>query len=114
MGVFRESTLKWDGKEHTVTVDMNLLRAIERKGVNIMSVSHGLSSGQNLMLGHLCLMTSMVLDRAGVKAADDEIYAEFLNDPNEIVALMSDVIVAMSPAEKAEKKPDGQDEKPQK
>lgn len=74
MGVFRELAIEFGGKEYIVVPTMALLRRIEAAGVSIVKMNQQFSQGEPF-LGSQSLVLWKMLESAGCKASEEEVYA---------------------------------------
>lgn len=106
MSVFREMKIEWGGEEYTFTPSMALLRSIEMQGISIMGVASQISNGR-AQASLMATIIAAVLQSAGAKVTDDDIYAELTTgNALEVMALYESVMIAITPEQKG-KKPGG-------
>ncbi len=115
MGIFRETPLSWGGKDFTLVPSMKLLRRIERglpgEGpVSLVQVTNQSLNG-NPQISIMAQVIEAVMHEAGATDfISDEVYQEFYNGGNDaVVELWHQVIEALSPVPKDQKKADGPD-----
>jgi len=103
-GVFRTAQLTWRGATYEFTPSMSLLRSIEMQGISLMHIEWQAATGKpqgSLM----ALVMALVMKHAGVDVAEDEIYQELRSgNPVETLQLYRDVMAALMPEEKPQKK----------
>lgn len=117
MGIFREIELSWDGKDYTLIPSMKLLRRIERgrpgEGpISIIQVMNQSFNG-NPQVSIMAQIIQEVMHEAGATDfSEDEVYQAFYGgEEKEVVALWGQVIAALSPVPKDQKKADVPDKK---
>jgi hypothetical protein len=108
MAVFRELTITWKGEEFTFTPSMRLMRTIEMGDISFTDIAIRTSQGRP-PISHIAFVLAKMLQAAGAKVADDEVYAELVSgEQDSITALISLVLTAFSPSEGNAKNPDAQ------
>jgi len=108
MAVFRELTITWKGEELTFTPSMRLMRSIEMGDISFTDIAIRTSQGRP-PISHIAFVLAKMLQAAGVKVQDDEVYAELMSgDQNSTTALISVVLTAFSPSEGNAKNQDAQ------
>jgi hypothetical protein len=99
MAVFRELTITWKGEEFTFTPSMRLMRSIEMGDISFTDIAIRTSQGRP-PISHIAFVLAKMLQAAGAKVQDDEVYAELVSGEQEsITALISLVLTAFSPSE---------------
>jgi hypothetical protein len=110
MAVFRELTIKWRGEEYTFVPSMKLMRSIEMGDISFTDIAVRTSQGRP-PVSHIAFVLSKMLNAAGAKVTDEDVYAELIGgSAEEVTNLISFVLMAFSPAETDEKKADAQTE----
>jgi hypothetical protein len=108
MPVFRELTITWKGEEYTFTPSMRLMRSIEMGDISFTDIAIRTSQGRP-PISHIAFVLAKMLQAAGAKVQDDEVYAELVSgEQDSITALISLVLTAFSPAEDNAKNPAAQ------
>jgi hypothetical protein len=108
MAVFRELTIKWRGEEYTFVPSMKLMRSIEMGDISFTDIAVRTSQGRP-PISHIAFVLAKMLNAAGAKVTDEQVYSELISGSSEEVAnLISFVMLAFSPAETDEKKADAQ------
>lgn len=108
MAVFRELTIKWRGEEYTFAPSMKLMRSIEMGDISFTDIAVRTSQGRP-PISHIAFVLAKMLNAAGAKVTDEQVYSELISGSSEEVAnLISFVMLAFSPAETDEKKADAQ------
>lgn len=108
MAVFRELTIKWRGEEYTFVPSMKLMRSIEMGDISFTDIAVRTSQGRP-PISHIAFVLAKMLNAAGAKVTDEDVYAELIGgSAEEVTNLISFVLMAFSPAETDEKKADAQ------
>ncbi len=108
MAVFRELTIKWRGEEYTFVPSMKLMRSIEMGDISFTDIAVRTSQGRP-PISHIAFVLAKMLNAAGAKVTDEQVYSELINGTwDEVANLISFVLMAFSPAETDEKKADAQ------
>jgi hypothetical protein len=108
MAVFRELTITWKGEEYTFTPSMRLMRSIEMGDISFTDIAIRTSQGRP-PISHIAFVLAKMLQAAGAKVQDDEVYAELVSgEQDSITALISLVLTAFSPSEDNAKNPAAQ------
>lgn len=95
--IFEPITIGWRGEEYTITPTMRLLNQVEQR-VSLSAIAHHLSIGEP-RLSHIATALSVLLQAAGVKVSDGEVYQELMSaDAEEITAMATAVVAAAFPA----------------
>lgn len=103
MPVFRDITINWKGKEYTLVPSMRLMRSIEMGDISFTDIAVRTSQGRP-PISHIAFVLAKMLQAAGGKATDDEVYEELVTGSEaEITSLITLVLTAFSPAEKSSK-----------
>jgi hypothetical protein len=106
MAVFRELTITWKGEEYTFTPSMRLMRSIEMGDISFTDIAIRTSQGRP-PISHIAFVLAKMLQAAGAKVQDDEVYAELVSgEQDSITALISIVLTAFSPSENNAKNQD--------
>jgi hypothetical protein len=112
MAVFRELTITWKGEEYTFTPSMRLMRSIEMGDISFTDIAIRTSQGRP-PISHIAFVLAKMLQAAGAKVSDEDVYAELMSgDQNSTTALISVVLTAFSPSEGNAKNPGAQTESP--
>jgi hypothetical protein len=108
MAVFRELTISWKGEEFKFTPSMRLMRSIEMGDISFTDIAVRTSQGRP-PISHISFVLAKMLQAAGAKVTDDEVYEELVTgDQDSITALISLVLTAFSPGENNAKNPAAQ------
>jgi hypothetical protein len=108
MAVFRELTISWKGEEFKFTPSMRLMRSIEMGDISFTDIAVRTSQGRP-PISHIAFVLAKMLQAAGAKVTDDEVYEELVTgDQDSITALISLVLTAFSPGENNAKNPAAQ------
>lgn len=108
MAVFRELTISWKGEEYKFTPSMRLMRSIEMGDISFTDIAVRTSQGRP-PISHIAFVLAKMLQAAGAKVTDDEVYEELVTgDQDSITALISLVLTAFSPGENNAKNPAAQ------
>jgi hypothetical protein len=108
MAVFRELTISWKGEEFKFTPSMRLMRSIEMGDISFTDIAVRTSQGRP-PISHIAFVLAKMLQAAGAKVTDDEVYEELVTgDQDSITALISLVLTAFSPGESNPKNPAAQ------
>lgn len=79
--MFNDSVkLKWQGKEYDCPITMNLVKTMERNGVNILNISVQLSKGGVPPVSLIAELYSYVLQAGGCDVAEEQIYQSIMSD----------------------------------
>ncbi len=70
--VFKEVVLGWDGEEYHITPDMRLLNRIEQD-ISLSRLAYRMSTG-DVPMSQLATVIAVMLNSAGAKADDAEVY----------------------------------------
>lgn len=110
MAVFRELTIAWKGKDYTFTPSMRLMRSIEMGDISFADIAVRTSQGRP-PISHISLVLTKMLQAAGAKVTEDDVYLEISRgDQETVTTLITLVLTAFSPAEGDSKNPDAQTE----
>jgi len=113
MGIFRDVTITWRGKEYTVTPSMRLMRTIEIGVVSFSDIAVRTSRGYP-PVSHIAYVISKMLETAGVSASEEEVYLELVNgDAAAVSALIGTVLNSFNPQLETSKNPAAQTAHPQ-
>jgi hypothetical protein len=108
-GVFREVSITWQGKEHTFTPSMSLIRSIERGDgggpVSLIELIYGANTGKP-QLGFMAWLVALVMRHAGADVSEEDIYADMYGFDDDAFALYRSVIDAISPTQKKKAAPE--------
>ncbi len=108
MAVFRELTISWKGEEFKFTPSMRLMRSIEMGDISFTDIAVRTSQGRP-PISHIAFVLAKMLQAAGAKVTDDEVYEELVTgDQDSITGLISLVLTAFSPGESNAKNPAAQ------
>lgn len=110
MAIFRELTIKWKGEEHRFVPSMKLMRSIEMGDISFTDIAVRTSQGRP-PVSHIAFVLSKMLQSAGAKVTDEQVYEELINgSATDVADLISLVMLAFSPSETKAKNPDAQTE----
>lgn len=99
MAVFRELTINWKGTDYKFVPSMKLMRSIEMGDISFTDIAVRTSQGRP-PISHIAFVLAKMLQSAGCKITDEEVYAELIGGSQENVTnLISTVLMAFSPAE---------------
>jgi len=99
MGIFRDITISWRGKDYTVTPSMRLMRSIEMGDISLSDIAVRTSQGRP-PVSHLAYVIAKMLQSAGANVSEDEVYSEILQgDQAQVQNMIGVVLIAFSPAE---------------
>lgn len=105
MAVFRELTITWRGTEYRLVPSMKLMRSIEMGDISLTDIAVRTAQGRP-PLSHMAFVLSRMLQAAGAKVSEEEVYSEFIHgEQDEVTQLIGVVIQAFSPGETAAKNP---------
>ncbi|MDX1397542.1 MAG: hypothetical protein R3204_03320 [Oceanospirillum sp.] len=76
--MFSEVKLAWGGEEYSVTPDMRLLAQIESRDICIARMIADFGNS-NPKLSHMAIIYSLMLNRAGCKASEEDVLAEMMS-----------------------------------
>ena len=117
MGIFRETSITWDGATYEFVPALSLLRKIERgrpgEGtVSLIAVAQSAQSGAPL-LPLMCQVITDVMLYAGADGfTEDEVYREAMTgNAAGVIALWHEIYTALSPVPKEQKKADAPESK---
>ncbi len=110
MAIFRELTIKWKGEEYRFVPSMKLMRSIEMGDISFTDIAVRTSQGRP-PVSHIAFVLSKMLQSAGAKVTDEQVYEELVTgDQESITSLISLVLTSFSPSETKAKNPDAQTE----
>jgi hypothetical protein len=110
MAIFRELTIKWKGEEYRFVPSMKLMRSIEMGDISFTDIAVRTSQGRP-PVSHIAFVLSKMLQSAGAKVTDEQVYEELVTgDQESITSLISLVLTSFSPTEDKLKNPDAQTE----
>jgi len=110
MAIFRELTIKWKGEEYRFVPSMKLMRSIEMGDISFTDIAVRTSQGRP-PISHIAFVLSKMLQSAGAKVTDEQVYEEIVTgDQESITSLISLVLTSFSPSETKAKNPDAQTE----
>lgn len=110
MAIFRELTIKWKGEEYRFVPSMKLMRSIEMGDISFTDIAVRTSQGRP-PVSHIAFVLSKMLQSAGAKVTDEQVYEELVTgDQESITSLISLVLTSFSPIEDKSKNPDAQTE----
>ena len=100
--VFRDITISFDGAEYTITPSNRLLRSIDAGLVPDTLISVAQSAGSGWPLPALAYITSRLIESAGGKADEDQVYAVLFHDVTDneaktVRAIVSALNVILAP-----------------
>jgi len=114
MGVFRDISIPFAGRDYIVTPTVRLLRMIEMKGrrenpgFNLVEVMVRLSGGHGYFDGAFVL--AELINASGGKATDDDALAQFqsFENPKELAEYLGLICSCIMPEVKETKKPEAE------
>lgn len=114
MGVFRDISIPFSGRDYIVTPTVRLLRMIEMKGrrenpgFNLVEVMVRLSGGQGYFDGAFVL--AELINSSGGKVTDDDALAQFqsFENPKELAEYLGLICSCIMPEVKETKKPEAE------
>lgn len=110
MAVFRELTIKWKGNEFKFVPSMKLMRSIEMGDISFTDIAVRTSQGRP-PISHIAFVLSKMLQSAGCKVTDEQVYMELVSgSQDDVTALIGVVLTAFSPSETNPKNNDAQTE----
>jgi hypothetical protein len=110
MAIFRELTIKWKGEEYRFVPSMKLMRSIEMGDISFTDIAVRTSQGRP-PVSHISFVLSKMLQSAGAKVTDEQVYEELVTgDQESITSLISLVLTSFSPTENKSKNQDAQTE----
>jgi len=110
MAIFRELTIKWKGEEYRFVPSMKLMRSIEMGDISFTDIAVRTSQGRP-PVSHIAFVLSKMLQSAGAKVTDEQVYEELVTgDQESITSLISLVLTSFSPTENKSKNQDAQTE----
>jgi hypothetical protein len=110
MAIFRELTIKWKGEEYRFVPSMKLMRSIEMGDISFTDIAVRTSQGRP-PVSHIAFVLSKMLQSAGAKVTDEQVYEELVTgDQESITSLISLVLTSFSPTEDKSKNQDAQTE----
>lgn len=110
MAIFRELTIKWKGEEYRFVPSMKLMRTIEMGDISFTDIAVRTSQGRP-PVSHIAFVLSKMLQSAGAKVTDEQVYEELvMGDQESITSLISLVLTSFSPTEDKSKNQDAQTE----
>lgn len=110
MAIFRELTIKWKGEEYRFVPSMKLMRSIEMGDISFTDIAVRTSQGRP-PISHIAFVLSKMLQSAGAKVTDEQVYEELVTgDQESITSLISLVLTSFSPTEDKSKNQDAQTE----
>jgi hypothetical protein len=110
MAIFRELTIKWKGEEYRFVPSMKLMRSIEMGDISFTDIAVRTSQGRP-PVSHIAFVLSKMLQSAGAKVSDEQVYEELVTgDQESITSLISLVLTSFSPTEDKSKNQDAQTE----
>jgi hypothetical protein len=110
MAIFRELTIKWKGEEYRFVPSMKLMRSIEMGDISFTDIAVRTSQGRP-PISHIAFVLSKMLQSAGAKVTDEQVYEEIVTgDQESITSLISLVLTSFSPSETKAKNQDAQTE----
>lgn len=110
MAVFRELTIKWKGAEYTFVPSMKLMRSIEMGDISFTDIAVRTSQGRP-PISHISLVLAKMLQSAGAKVTDEQIYEELVSGSQDnVTELITLVLTAFTPSNDKPKNQDAQTE----
>lgn len=110
MAVFRELTIKWKGNEYKFVPSMKLMRSIEMGDISFTDIAVRTSQGRP-PISHISLVLAKMLQSAGCKVTDEQVYMELVSgSQDDVTTLIGIVLTAFSPSETNPKNNDAQTE----
>lgn len=117
MGVFRDISIPFGGRDYVVTPANRLLRMIEVKGrrddpqFNLVAIVYQAAVGGG-RINELAFVLAELLNSAGAKTTEDDALAYMLamNDPKELRAYVDLITSCVMPEAKDTKKPEAEAE----
>ena len=110
MAVFRELTINWKGTDYKFVPSMKLMRSIEMGDISFTDIAVRTSQGRP-PISHIAFVLSKMLQSAGCKVNDEQVYMELVGGSQDnVTALISVVLTAFSPSETNPKNSDAQTE----
>lgn len=104
--VFEEVTLGWGGEEYTITPNMKLLNRIEQE-ISLSRLAYRMSAG-DVPMSQLASVVATMLQSAGARCTDEEVYQELMTgDPGSVQEMAGTVMSAVFPQPKKSEAPSG-------
>lgn len=108
MAVFRELTITWKGTEYRLVPSMKLMRTIEMGDISLTDIAVRTAQGRP-PLSHIAFVLARMLQAAGVRVSEEDVYSEFIHgEQDDVTHLIGVVIQAFSPGETTAKNPAAQ------
>lgn len=73
--------LKWKGKSYECPITMDLIKRIERDGINILKTAMILDSGGIPPISLISEFYAWLLNEGGCDVSEEEIYESIMSDP---------------------------------
>lgn len=106
MAIFRDLTITWRGTDYTVTPSLRLMRTIEQGDISFTAMAARISAGAP-PISHVAVVLAKLLQAAGAKVTEDDVYEElWQGEPEAVQHLVTSVLLAFSPGERDPKKPE--------
>ena len=87
--MFNDSVkLKWEGKEYDCPVTMDLIKRMERGGVNILETAIELDRGGIPKVSLVSELYAWLLNEGGCNISDGDVYESIMRDPASSGALV--------------------------
>lgn len=110
MAVFRELIINWKGTDYKFVPSMKLMRSIEMGDISFTDIAVRTSQGRP-PISHIAFVLAKMLQSAGCKVSDEQVYMELVGgSQNDVTALIGVVLTAFSPSEPNPKNSDAQTE----
>lgn len=110
MAVFRELTINWKGTDYKFVPSMKLMRSIEMGDISFTDIAVRTSQGRP-PVSHIAYVLAKMLNSAGCKVNEDEVYERLvIGSQEEVTILISTVLTAFSPTDTKPKNSDAQTE----
>lgn len=94
--IFQEITVGWKGETYSVKPTFELINRIESK-VSLTSLAANLASG-DVRMSHVACAVAIMLQSAGVKVSDEDVYVEMIHgDPTALAKMAQAVVMAAFP-----------------
>lgn len=110
MEVFRDITLWWDGKPHTMVPSVRLLRRIKGEGINNLTLARECMFG-GADPSEVAVVHRMFMAEAGVMVTDEQSYGFITGgDPEAVIAFQTAYVQSVVPNIDLGKKPAAPDQ----
>ena len=95
--MFNDSVkLKWKGKEYTCPITMNLAKAMEKGGVNILATAIELDNGGIPKVTVVAEVYSWLLGAGGCDVSEEEVYISIMSSPGKSTELVTSAKYAIN------------------